>query len=348
LASPLLRRGEASAGGFGELTMRFVRSRRLVTALSDESGELKLITWGLTPPEEIVRRGDIGAGLASRITMAEPRSDLIVTALCDGNSKLRLISWRVENNGNISRLSTTVAGSVRKVALVTQQEGVVVSAVQTDSGNLKLIAWSVASNGDIVRRGDADAGAINDVTLTTTNVFSGVITAVRTGSNDLKLIAWQVSNNGASITRRGDAEAGTVSDIAIVSRGSNGQFLLTAVRDAEDRLRLIAWRVSGEGNSIERLSTAVAGKITEVDIAGVTNPSLSAVVACRDNEGRLRLLTWELSSDGSTLTRLGGALAGNANKISICSTSDSGRDFFLTACADSSRKLKLINWEANL
>ena len=347
LASPLLRRGDAGAGGFGELAMHFVRSRRVVTALQDEDGNLKLITWGMTPPEQIQRRGDISAGRASRIAIAEPRSDIVVTALRDGDGNLRLISWRVENNGDITRCADAVAGPVSRVALATSQEGVVVSAVRTDGGNLKLIAWSVASDGAITRRGDADAGAIGDVAITRAGPFGGVVTAVRTGSGKLKLIAWQVSGNGATISRRGDADAGTVSDVSMISRGGQGQFLLTALRDAEGELRLVSWRLSGEG-SIERLGTATAGKIAEVDVAGVASAELSAAVACRDNDGRLRLMTWELSSDGRTITRWGGALAGTAARINIAGASDAGRAFFVTSCADSDGKLKLINWEANL
>lgn len=347
LASPLLRRGEASAGGFGELVMHFVRSRRLVTALSGENGDLKLICWALTPAEQILRRGDTSAGRASRIAIAEPRSDLVVTALRDGNGNLRLISWRVESDGNFTRCADDSAGAVSRVALGAPDEGVVVAAVRAASGNLKLIAWSVAPNGDFTRRGEADAGAISDVKLATTRVFAGFVTALRLASGTLKLIAWRVSDTGNTITRLGDAEAGGAEDFAVVSRGNNRQFLLTPLRDADGDFRLIAWQIAAEGGSIARLTTGVAGAVDEVEIAGAPGSNLSAVVACRDNSGLLRLMTWELSSDGETLTRSGGGLAGGASKISIAGTSDSGRDFFVTTCATSSGDVKLINWEAN-
>jgi hypothetical protein len=346
LASPLLRRGEASAGEFGELAMHFVRSRRVVTALQDENGDLKLITWGLTSSQQFQRRGDISAGRASRIAIAEPRSDIVVTALRDGDGNLRLISWRIEDNGDITRCAHAAAGAATRVALATVQEGVVVSAVRTGNGNLKLIAWAVASDGAFARRGDVDAGVISDVVITRAQPFSGVVTAVRTAGT-LKLIAWRVSANGATINRGGEAEAGAISAVAMIRRGSQGQFLLTALRDSEGELRLVSWRLSGEG-SIDRLGTATAGKVSEIDIAGVAGASRSAVVVCRDDGGRLRLITWELSSDGKAITRWGGALAGNATRIRIAGTSDAGRTFFVTACADSAGKLKLLNWEANL
>lgn len=347
LASPLLRRGDASAGGFGEVALHFVRSRRLVTALRDEGGDLRLITWGMTPPEQIQRRGDISAGRASKIAIAEPRSDIVVTALRDGDGTLRLISWRIETNGEITRCAHAVAGPASQIALTTPREGVVVSAVRTESGDLKLIAWTVATDGAITRRGDAEAGAAGDLAMTVARPFAGVVTAVRTGAGNLKLIAWQVSENGGTIIRRGEADAGVIGAVAIVSRGSQGQFLLTALRDSGGNLRVVSWRLTGDG-SIERLGTATAGQVSEVDVAGVPGASQSAVVACRDDNGRLRILTWELSSDGRPIARWGGGLAGSASQIQIAGTSDAGRNFFVTSCADSDGNLKLINWEANL
>ena len=347
LASPLLRRDDVSAGGFGELALHFVRSRRLVTALQDADGDLKLIAWGLTPEGQFVRRGDITAGRASQIAIAEPQSDILVTAFRDGDGNLRLISWRVENNGDITRCATAVAGPVSRMALVTQQEGVVVAAMRTTSGDLKLIAWSVASDGAITRRGAASAGAISEVTLTAAPAIPGVITAVRDGADNLKLITWQVTGNGETITRRGHAEAGKIGAVKLISRGSQGRFLLTAVSDSEGKLRLISWGLSPTG-SIEKLGTMLAGAVSGVDISGVSSPNMSAVVVCRDNEKRLRLLTCELSNDGKAIARWGGALAGSASNINIAGTRDSGRNFFVTACKDSTGQLKLINWEANL
>ncbi|HSO68746.1 MAG TPA: M23 family metallopeptidase, partial [Arachnia sp.] len=102
-ASPLLRRGEGSGGGVGEVALRFVRSRRAVAALRGATGDLKLITWGMSTSGELVRRGEISAGGASAIAIAEPRSDLIVTALRDAAGDLRLISWLVKDNGELER-----------------------------------------------------------------------------------------------------------------------------------------------------------------------------------------------------------------------------------------------------
>ncbi len=347
-ASPLLRRGHANGGKFGELAMHFTRSRRFVTALTDSNDDLKLISWGMTPPEEIVRRGDALAGKATQITLAEPQSDIIVTAVRDSNGNLKLISWRVETNGSMTRLDDTVAGQVNKISLVKVKAGIVVTAVRLSNGKLKLIAWSVASNGAITRRGDVTAGSITDVTTTATGkVSDGLVTAVRLTDGRLKLIVWKTSGNGASITRLGDATTGKITDVSIASRGPSGKFILTAARDEDGKLLMQSWGVSQDGDFIKELASARAGAVTEVDIAGVSKPNLSAVVACRTGN-RLKLITWEIDSNGETITRIAGALAGSASKIVIAATSDSGRDFFVTACALANGNLRLINWEANL
>lgn len=99
---------------------------------------------------------------------------------------------------------------------------------------------------------------------------------------------------------------------------------------------------------ITRLATGEAGEVSEVCIARPFGIKSSVVAACRDDDKRLRLITWELSNDGRQINRLGGALAGSASHIRIAGTSDQGRHFLVTGCADAAGNLKLINWEANL
>lgn len=348
-ASPLLRRGHATAGQFGKLAMHFTRTRRFVTALTTSTNDLKLVVWGMTPPEEIQRRGEVAAGGVTEVTICEPRSDMVVTAVRLPSGNLKLISWRIETNGEVTRLGDVTTGQVKSIALVTVRTGVVVTAVRLANDKLRLIAWTVSASGAIVRRGDANAGNIRSVTATATAaVDDGLVTAVRLTDGRLKLIAWETSNNGATITRRGDATTDAITDVALVSRGSGGKFLLTAARDTNGKLRMQSWEIDQGGDLVKELATAHAGAVSDVDVAGVSNPNRSAVVACRTSGGRLKLITWELDPDGKQITRLAGALAGRASNISIAGTSEGSRDFFVTACALSNGDLRLINWEANL
>lgn len=347
-ASPLLRRGQASRGGIGEVALHFVRSRRAVSALRGATGDLKLITWGMSASGDLAPRGEISAGRASAIALAEPRSDLIVTALRDAAGDLRLISWLVKNNGELERCGQAHAGPVSRISLVSAHEGVVVVAVRSAEGSLKLIAWRVAPNGDFSRGGQATGEAVTELAMTSAPAVRGVVTSARASTGRLRLDTWRVSTDGRTISHRGEGHAGAVDAVDVTTRGDEGQFAVTAVRDQAGDLRVIAWEVTDDGTRIERRGTGTAGTVAEARIAPVVRGGLSTVVACRDGAGRLRLLDWQLSQDGRTVSRWGGALAGPASRVAVTSTTDSGRDYLLTACADSTGDLKLITWEANI
>lgn len=341
----LSRLDTAVAGKVGQTELHFVRSRRVVSAVQDAEGNLKLIVWGMGTNGAFTRRGDAVAGSASEIALAEPRPDLLVTACRDGDGNLRLISWLVTANGELDRCFTATAGAVSRVAMASDRQGSVVTAVRDSEGDLKLIAWSVSSTGQFTRRGDASAGAVSRISIVRCQACSGVLTAVRTGSGDLKLIAWTVSADG-QITRRGSAEAGAISAVSLVARGASSQFPVVAMRDGDGNLRLVSWLVMAGGGTIQRRDTAMAGAVSEVNIARVPSTSTS-VVACRDGDNHLRLISWDLAQDGSLLTRCGTEVAGSARRISCAGTRDEERDFVITACADSDDNLRLISWSVN-
>ena len=348
-ASPLLRRSHSDGGEFSKLAMLFTRSRRFVTAVQLNNGNLKLITWGITDDAQIERRGDVTAGRITEVTIAEPRSDIVVTAVRLSNGNLKLISWRIQTNGVPTRCDDITAGPVKKIALVKVKNGLVVTAVRLSNNNLKLIAWSVSGNGTITRRGEVNAGGITSVLATATPAISdGLVTAVRLTDGRLKLIAWSTSNNGSAITRLGDATSGEVTEFAIIQRGSGGKFVLTAARDGDGKLYMQSWALESGGEIINQIAVARGGAIFELDMAGISSPNRSAVVTCRTTDGRLKLISWELDSDGKQISRLAGALAGNASNINTAATSHNGRDFFVVACKLENGNLRLINWEANM
>ena len=121
-----------------------------------------------------------------------------------------------------------------------------------------------------------------------------MITPVRDGAGNLKLINWQISADGATVKRLGDSgsQAGKSGLVSVVSLG-NGQ-IVTPVRDAAGNLKLIAWQLSADGATIQRLgdSGAQAGKISLLSTTTLANGKI--VTAVRDGAGNLKLITWEL------------------------------------------------------
>ena len=130
----------------------------------------------------------------------------------------------------------------------------------------------------------------------------------------------------------------------MVTRGESGRFPVVAMRDGDGNLRVISWTLTTGGSSVQRLDTAVAGAVSELDIARIPGTSTS-VVACRDSANELRVMTWDLAGDGRLLTRCGTAVAGAARSISCAGTRDDAGNFAVTACADSDGNLRLISWD---
>lgn len=68
------------------------------------------------------------------------------------------------------------------------------------------------------------------------------MSAVRTANGDLKLISWEVSPTGG-VRRRGDSgsQAGNATMIQLLPGGGRGVTMITALRTAAGKLKLIGW-----------------------------------------------------------------------------------------------------------
>lgn len=92
-----------------------------------------------------------------------------------------------------------------------------------------------------------------------------------------------------------------------IARVAN-RLVVTAARDANDKLRLDVWRTNSTAKP-ELLKTHVTdGKIKEVDVESFFKVNNSNeprfVTALRGKSGKLRLISWKLSSNGRKITRL--------------------------------------------
>ncbi|MEM9486128.1 MAG: hypothetical protein AAGA83_20825 [Cyanobacteria bacterium P01_F01_bin.116] len=148
----------------------------------------------------------------------------------------------------------------------------------------------------------------------------------------------QASQN---IVRKGDSgnQAGTTSEIA-TAYDYGKRRIVTAVRTAENRLKLISWRVNNNG-SVTRTGDSgnQAGVTSRIDLA----PGL--VSASRTTDGKLKLISWEINNDGDIVRRGdSGNQAGNASIIKIMQIYSG---VYVTAVRTTSGNLKLITWRLN-
>jgi len=295
------------------------------------------------------------AGRATNIVLSD-HGFFTLTAVKTFGGDLKLIGWRTGDT--VSRLvdSDNQAGAVSEIALG-DARGHTITAVRDGSGNLKLISWDVDIARDKIIRladsGDQGDDARGIAATGVTGFF--LVTAHRTGANRLKLISWGVGLNGA-ITRLGDSgdQPDVVDAIALVELP--GSRCLTAVREGGN-LKLISWEISQDGRTITRLAdsgnqggpvSAIAPMCPSTDLRPV-NP-LIEVTAVRDSGGNLKLISWEISQDGRTITRkadsanLAGAIRIAAidrfrKSTSAIPTHPSG---YLTAVVTGGLRLKLI------
>ena len=140
------------------------------------------------------------------------------------------------------------------------------------------------------------------------------------------------------IVRRGEGDAGAVSAIRVARHRS--QQVVTAVKDAAGRLKLITWRLEANGDMTRTGdSGSQVGAVTDLDIARASR----FVVACRTAAGSLMLISFDIADSGAVArVNDSGDLAGSASRLRILALTP---DRLVTAFRDGDGDLKLISWD---
>jgi hypothetical protein len=214
------------------------------------------------------------------------------------------------------------------------------TAVRDSAGNLKLIGWRTGDTVSRLADTQGQAGGVSEIAMTRN--LNLTVTAVRTDEETLKLISWNDGVTLDSITRLADSgnQAGAASLIAIQPVGSfSSADLVTACRTAEGTLKLISWNLQSGNGALTRLGDSgdQAGEVGLIALTLIPNGN-GYVTAVRDSGGNLKLISWGISPDGATITRLAdsGNQAGAVGEIAMAGS--------VTAVRDSGGNLKLISW----
>ncbi|MEO0397626.1 MAG: serine hydrolase domain-containing protein [Cyanobacteria bacterium P01_A01_bin.137] len=244
------RRDAAVAGPVKKIDVTpFPDGKGVITLTRGSQDDFKLVAWELTRSLELIRRGDADAGAVRDMAVATTRADFagVISATTGSDRKLKLIAWSFNSAAKIfSRRGDAEAGEIKgELNMVRAQladNDIVVTAFSNEDANLKLITWQVLADGQIKRRDSSTAGFASIVDLTAAT-GGRVIASVKDNDGNLRMIAYQVQGNG-QIERVGTDIAGHASRIASsVVRRSGQDFLLTAVRDGDNKLRTISWEL---------------------------------------------------------------------------------------------------------
>ncbi len=302
----------------------------------------------LIHPSPFLRRDGYSAGAIGDVDISKN-----ITALVNGSGKFQLISWGLGNTGQITRMKDKTEGKVSKVAVVhpgfTRD---IITAVKTASGKLKMITYDVSLGGTFTRKDDYLAGSIGKLDMTRYPSGKGAITAVQASGNKLKLISWEVDSN-EKITRRGSSNAGVVKELAITKvvdgRGSgentNNRFtgVVTAIKDNQNKLKLIAWSFNSNTKKLVRKGSDEAGVISsDLRIEAIRVSALREILvtATKTENGNLKVIAWEVTSTGNIIRR-GDQTAGKVSKISMSKVSN---NCFTTSVKDNEGNLRIIGW----
>ena len=245
------RKGDALAGPVKDIALTpFPDGSGTITLTRGNQDDFKLVAWELTPSLNIVRRGAVEAGTIKHMDVTTTAADFsgVVTATAGNDDNLKLIAWKFNSQAKtFSRKGDASAGKIqgglRIVRVPTSGRDIVVTALKDKAGGLKLIAWTIGSDGQVARKGSATAGAVSLVDLTPAR--SGhVIASVRDSDGNLRIVGFHVDSNG-EIARVGTDRAGQIDQVvsSYIERDGN-EFLLTAVRDSDETLRVISWEAN--------------------------------------------------------------------------------------------------------
>lgn len=279
-----ITRSPGRAGQAGEVTRiaaaappaNAANVNRVVTAVRDGSGNLKVIGWkvegndvnrapqqieALAGPVDVVLTTFPPRPLDNVISATFLTGNLLATAVRGRGGNLRINTWNVADDGTVTRRRELSAEAVREVSAVPLGVNRLITAVSDGNGNLKVIAWDVDAAGNITRRGQATAGAASQIAAFPLR-NTQFATALRNGAGNLMVITFNAPPGPTPIARLDDASAGTVSLIAASRCGDPtlspiGTLpLQTSVRDGGGDLKIIGWRTNTNATTVDRIPGA--------------------------------------------------------------------------------------------
>lgn len=324
--------------------------KRMVTAVINTDGKLKVTAWRVTDESQITKHVTRFGDKASLTSIASLGEERVVTAIRDDAGKLKLNVWNVSEGGNITPKGEKLGGEVSKISMCrVGQTNRVATAVRAGNGSFKLILWEIDAAGEISRKDERDGGAVQELSLCNLPGSNRLVAGVIGSSNKIKVILFSVSSGG-ELNRLDDAAAEAfVTNVAVTPMSAD--HVLTFTRSVPGHLAIPAWNVKGM-NTIEFLILDTQPAFIKKNIAAarITNNKIVSVV--RDNDGNLKLDAWALSGQPSShMVNLGTDGGGAVSQVDVTRLKDHPESSGTTqirrlavAVRDSAGKLKIVVW----
>lgn len=230
-ADSLVRRGEERTGPVTQVALTNLTvsgPSRVVAAVRQGDGRLKLIVWDITNGGSFNRRGDHLGPPIREVAITALSSSRVAVALRKSDGTLGVQVFDVTGNGGLTPRGTGGGGTVRGMAILALGPDSFVTAVRGNGDRLKVIRWKVGSAGLVGRDGEADSIEIEgDLAMAGT---PSSVTAVANDDGNLRLLNWW-QGGSTGLTRGGVGTGGPISLVGIVGDGGFGGTWVTATTD---------------------------------------------------------------------------------------------------------------------
>lgn len=152
--------------------------------------------------------------------------------------------------------------------------------------------------------------------------------------------------HSASISQTFSETRGRINAMSIAALPVTNLFV-TALRDSEDKLRLMVWAVRDNGSARIVENFATAGTIRDVSVYAPDDSGSSRhrfVTAIRGKNGRLKLIAWSVNRSGGGIRR--DAETGTDIRVNDIEVTGSGTSI-VVAARQSDQKLIVVRWSWN-
>ncbi|HEU4836223.1 MAG TPA: hypothetical protein VFS90_17465 [Pyrinomonadaceae bacterium] len=352
----IVRGGMKLAGAIEDVDMALVRAGRVVTAVRLTDNRLKMIVWDINEDAtEVTRREDAVAGDIGDFAICSLGSNMVATAVSTDNV-LKVIVWRVDENGAIVAVDNVKNKIVIKntaISIIKYGHGAnfFATASHRFDNRLEVDVWEVRATGSLIHKVNDtfETGVLfpvgNDVTtpLAMSNVGIDAVACHHLDDNkNFTTFLWAYDQGGKKIVQR--AKLANVDAKIVRSCSPARDLAIAATRDANNKLKLIAFHFPGDGKWMERVGDTDAGEIANIDVCPMGTEMF--VTGHRRGEGsdRLKLILWQVTKSGNGIIRLTEATTNEDEEFSRLSMCQTGRNQFATAMRGTDGNLRVIAW----
>ncbi len=287
-----------------------------------------------------VTNGNLSSSKDTAVTFLS--EDVVVTANKTAKDRLLLTTWRVGGVTALTKLDTELAGTVKQISIAKVSSSRVLVALKLGSDQLKLILYRVDAKGNLTRLDDHLSNAIKGVQFTRIDGGDDKFATALTGNDGrLKIIVWDV--NGDTIVREGSATGPVVGKTRVVA-AKNFRGIVTASRDAQQRLVLNTFTVSADGKTVTKVAERTGARIG--DALSVTATPGALVTAFKQVSGKMRIESYPLSGAGNIGRLKGSEVAGTISEVKLLNPDLAGGNV-ASVVRDGSGELRIIGWTLN-